>query len=300
MITFANKAAPALAAGNSLIVKASELNPFSTLALGELAIEAGFPPGTLNILTGTIECGQALSSHMKIRKISFTGSVFTGRKILVAAAQSNLKRVTLELGGKSPVLVFDDADLNNAVENCMSFLTMNGQGCILGTRIYVQEGVASQVLQMMKERVEQFASTLGCDPSQMSTMSSPLFHRRQKEAVMKFLEQGKKEAELITGGNSWGRKGCFVQPTIFFHPKPGAEIVEKEIFGPVVVIDTFKTEAEALRKANTTEYGLGAYLYTSNLDRIFRVSYALEAGSVGVNTANLVHNTIPFGGWKGK
>jgi len=299
IITFAMKAAPALTMGNALITKASELNPFSTLAFGELANEAGFPPGTINILVGAAEAGAALASHMQIRKISFTGSAFTGRKIQVAAAQSNLKRVTLELGGKSPVLVFDDADIDNAVANSMSFVSLNGQGCVLGTRIYVQRGVADEFVQKLKGGVEYFAQSLGADPFNMTTMSSPLFHHRQKETVMAFLEKGKHEAELITGGDSWGTKGCFVQPTIFFRPKPGADIVTKEIFGPVVVVDIFDNEEEVIQKANDTEYGLGAYLYTSNLDRAWRVSLALEAGSVSVNSAQPVHPTIPFGGWKG-
>ncbi|OCK75160.1 aldehyde dehydrogenase [Lepidopterella palustris CBS 459.81] len=299
IITFAMKAAPALTMGNVLITKASELNPFSTLAFGELANEAGFPPGVINILIGAAEAGAALASHMKIRKISFTGSALTGKKIQVAAAQSNLKRVTLELGGKSPVVVFDDADVDNAVANSMSFVSLNGQGCVLGTRIYVQRGIADEFVQKLKGGVEGFAQTLGADPFEPTTMSSPLFHHRQKETVMAFLEQGKKDAELITGGDSWGTKGCFVQPTIFYKPKPGADIVTKEIFGPVVVVDTFDDEEEVVQKANDTEYGLGAYVYTSNMDRAFRVSLALEAGSVSVNSAMPVHPTIPFGGWKG-
>jgi aldehyde dehydrogenase (NAD+) len=299
IITFAMKTAPALTMGNVLITKASELNPFSTLAFGELANEAGFPPGVINILVGAAEAGAALASHMKIRKISFTGSAQTGRKIQTAATQSNLKRVTLELGGKSPVLIFDDADVNNAVANSMSFVSLNGQGCILGTRIYVQRAVADEFVQKLKGAVEGFAKTLGADPFEPATMSSPLFHHRQKEVVMAFLEQGKKDAELITGGDKWGTKGCFVQPTIFYQPKLGADITTKEIFGPVVVVDIFDNEEDVLQKANDTEYGLGAYLYTSNLDRALRVSLALEAGSVSVNSAMPVHATIPFGGWKG-
>lgn len=298
MITFAMKAAPALAAGNVMISKASEMNPFSTLVLGELAIEAGMPPGTLNILVGAAEAGNALSSHMRIRKISFTGSVAVGKKIQIAATNSNLKRVTLELGGKSPVLVFDDADLDIAVENSSAFLSLNGQGCILGTRIYVQESISEKFLEALKGRVEGYGSTLGADPLAMTTMSSPMYHHRQKESVMKAIEQGKKEAQLITGGESWGKEGCFVKPTIFFKPVKGAEVVSKEIFGPVVVVDTFTTETEVLQKANDTEYGLGAYLFTKDLDRALRVSAALESGTVAVNTAQSFHPSLPFGGVK--
>jgi len=299
MITFAMKAAPAVAVGNVMITKASEVNPLSTLLLGELAIQAGFPPGTLNILLGAVEAGTALSLHPKIRKISFTGSMAVGKKIQVAAAQSNLKRVTLELGGKSPVLIFPDADLENAIRESASFLSLNGQGCVLGTRIYVHESIADMYLAGLKAAVEGYGSTLGADPQNPTTMSSPLYHQRQKDTVMKFIDQGKEEAELITGGESWGDKGCFVQPTLFFKPRKGAQISSQEIFGPVAVIDTFKTEAEVLEKANDTEYGLGAAIYTKDLDRALRFSTSLEAGTVTVNTAQPFHPTVPFGGFKG-
>lgn len=293
------KVAPALATGNVVIIKVSETNPFSSLVLGELATEAGFPAGVINILCGAAEAGQALRSHMKIRKISFTGNPTIGRAIQIAAAKSNLKRVTLELGGKSPVLVFDDADIPNAVANTMAFLSLNGQGCVLGTRVYVQEGVAEVFVEYLKQGVNQVASTLGADPFAEGTFSSPLFHHRQRDTVAGFLEQGKADATLITGGNTWGEKGCYIEPTIFYKPKAGADILTKEIFGPVIVIDTFKTEAEVLEKANDTEYGLGAYVYTKSLDRAVRLSKALEAGSVAVNVANPTHITLPFGGWKG-
>ena len=294
------KVAPALAMGNAMIVKVSELNPFSTMYLGELATSAGVPAGALNILVGGVESGQALSSHMRIRKISFTGSLMVGRKIQAAAAKSNLKRVTLELGGKSPVLVFDDANIEEAVRNAMSFLAFNGQGCVLGTRIYVQSGVAQNFVDQLKQQVSGVAASLGSDVFSPTTISGPLFHHRQKETVLKFLHQGSDEAVLLTGGSSWGDKGCFVQPTIFYKPRPGASILENEIFGPVVVVDTFETETEALEKANKSEYGLGAYLYTANMDRALRLSKGLEAGSVAVNVANPTHITLPFGGWKSK
>ncbi|MCJ1302880.1 hypothetical protein MMC08_005685 [Hypocenomyce scalaris] len=298
MITFAMKAAPAVAVGNVMISKASEMNPFSTIVLGELAIKAGFPPGTLNVLVGAAEAGVALSSHMKIRKISFTGSVAVGKKIQIAATNSNLKRVTLELGGKSPVLVFPDADVDKAVENASYFLQLNGQGCILGTRIYVHESISERFIAGLKARVEDYASTLGADPMDATTMSSPMYHERQRDTVMRFIEQGKTEAELITGGETWGDQGCYIKPTLFFKPKSGAEIVTKEIFGPVAVIDTFKTEAEVVARANDTEYGLGAALYTKDLSRAMRVSAALEAGTVTVNNARSFHPAMPFGGFK--
>lgn len=205
----------------------------------------------------------------------------------------------MELGGKSPVIIFEDADINVAAQNAMAFVSLNGQGCVLGTRIYVQESIADQFIALFKNMVEGFSQTLGNDPHDISAMSSPLFNHRQKEVVMKFLEIGKRDATLLTGGNSWGEKGCWVQPTVFTKPDRNSDIVKQEIFGPVVVVDTFKTEEEVLRLANDTEYGLGATLYTNDISRALRCSLALEAGSVGVNTAQLVHQSLPFGGWKG-
>ncbi|KAF2022758.1 aldehyde dehydrogenase [Setomelanomma holmii] len=298
IITFAMKAAPALAAGNVIISKASEFNPFSSLFLAQLAVEAGIPAGVLNVIVGAGEAGAALASHMKIRKISFTGSVATGKKVQIAGTNSNLKRVTLELGGKSPVIVFPDADLANAAQSGASFLALNGQGCVLGTRIYVHEDIADAYLAQLKAMVEHHASTLGADPFDMKTMSSPLYHPQQKEVVMRFLEQGKKEAETVTGGKSWGEKGHYVEPTIFFKPTADADIVKKEIFGPVVVVDTFKTEDEVLHKANDTEYGLGAAVFTKDIDRAIRFALKLEAGSVTVNNSQPFHPTVPFGGYK--
>jgi len=298
IITFAMKAAPALAAGNVLISKASEFNSFSSLLLAQLAIDAGIPAGVLNVLVGAGEAGAALASHLKIRKISFTGSVATGKKVQIAGTNSNLKRVTLELGGKSPVIVFPDAELDSAAQSGSLFLMLNGQGCVLGTRIYVHEDIAQAYLARLKAIVEHHASTLGSDPFAMTTMSSPLYHSRQKEIVLGYLEKGKKEAETVTGGNSWGDKGLYVEPTIFFKPTADAEVLKKEIFGPVVVVDTFKTEEEVLQKANDTEYGLGASVYTKDIDRAIRIAGKLESGTVTVNNSNPFHVSVPFGGYK--
>jgi aldehyde dehydrogenase (NAD+) len=294
------KAAPALASGNVMITKASELNPISSLALGDIALQAGFPPGALNILVGGPDTGVALSTHMKIRKISFTGSIVVGQKIQAAAALSNLKRVTLELGGKSPVLVFADADLPNAIQNSAVFLTLNGQGCAFGTRIYVHESVADAYIEGLKGVIAAYTANLGSDPYDRTTWSCPLFNSRQKATVARFIEQGKTEAELLVGGEFVGDKGNYVQPTLFYKPKPGAQILKHEIFGPIAVIDTFKTEAEVLEKANDSDYGLAAELFTKDLSRAIRVSAALEAGTVVVNTCQFLLPTMPFGGHKSK
>jgi aldehyde dehydrogenase (NAD+) len=294
------KAAPALAMGNVMIVKASEYNPFSTLLIGELANQAGFPPGTLNVLIGTVAAGSALSSHMKIRKISFTGSIGVGKQIQIAATKSNLKRVTLELGGKSPVIVFDDADFEKAIRGSLGYLAFNGQGCINGTRLYVHEKIAESFMQALKGAVEGLAATLGADPYDNSTMSSPMFHAAQKNRVLAYIETGKKEAELVTGGKTKGDKGCYIEPTVFYKPKKGAKIMDEEIFGPVLVVDTFSTEEEVVRLANDTEYGLGAYVFTESIDRMWRMTAAIEAGTVCCNNGNSMHVSTPFNGHKGE
>lgn len=300
LITFAMKAAPALAMGNVMIVKASEYNPFSTLFLGELTIQAGLPPGVLNFLVGTVAAGAALSSHMKIRKISFTGSTATGRKIQIAAAQSNFKRVTLELGGKSPVIIFPDADLDKAVPMSLGYLQFNGQGCINGTRIYVHESIADAFIKSFKIKVESVGATLGSDPNDLTTTTSPVFHAAQKRSVLAHIELGKQEADLITGGNTWGDRGCYIEPTVFYKPCKGARIVNEEIFGPVVVVDTFSSEREVINSANNTEFGLGAYIFTQSIDTMLRMASALEAGTVCCNSIDSMHVSTPFNGHKCK
>lgn len=295
------KATPALAAGNVIVSKVSEFNPLSSLLMGELAIKAGFPPGVLNVVVGAIETGSVLSHHMKIRKISFTGSVAVGRKVQLAATNSNLKRVSLELGGKSPLLVFQDADINKAVADATTnLLTLNGQGCILATRVYVHASIVDNFVQRMRAQLEAHAKTLGKGPLDSGTVSAPLAHHGQLARVLNFLEVGKTEAELVTGGGRFGSKGCYVEPTIFYKPKQDAEIMRKEIFGPVLCISTFEDEQSVIAAANNTEYGLGAYVYTKDLDRALRVSSQLEAGTVAVNTTATMHQNFPYGGFKSK
>ncbi|KAL6231977.1 hypothetical protein BDW75DRAFT_247554 [Aspergillus navahoensis] len=276
LITFGMKVAPALATGNVVIVKPSEFNPLSALALGELASKAGIPYGVINVISGAGEAGAALSSHPRIRKISFTGSPVIGRHIQVAAARSSLKRVTLELGGKSPVLIFRDARLENAVQHAMSYVVFNGQGCCLGTRIMVEDAIAEQFVRLLKEKSDAFAATLGSDPMDPKTASSPLYHHKQRDSVVDFLESGA----------TWSDKGCYILPTIFYKPQPGADV-------------TFHTESEAIERANQTEYGLGGYIFTESIDRALRLTKALEVGTIGVNTSISTHTTLPFRGWKG-
>jgi len=292
------KIAPALAAGNTCIFKTSEKSPLGALALGRMVIDAGFPPGVVNFISGGRDTGHLLASHMDIDKISFTGSAAAGRKVQEAAAKSNLKRVTLELGGKSPRLVFDDADLETAVvQASQGFLLNSGQICAASSRTFVQEGIAGKFTEALKAHFEALSGAMG-DPMSESTYLGPLADQAQFDRVMDFLEAGKHDAKTLTGGGRHGNKGYYIEPTIFVDPATNSKIYTDEVFGPVLVLKTFKTEEEAIELANGTRYGLAAYLHTKDLTRALRVSAELEAGSVYVNSDFAVTVNTPFGGYK--
>lgn len=296
---FAWKCAPALAAGNTVVVKASEKSPLGILALGELVKEAGFPPGTVNFVTGDGKTGQLLAQHMKIAKISFTGSAATGRRVADAANKSNMKRCTLELGGKSPAIIFEDADIENALNFCsQGFLLLSGQVCAAASRTYVQRSIADKFIAQLKERFDAAGQGMGLDTMAPTTMLGPLADKIQFDRVMSYIESGKKEAELVTGGKRIGEKGNFIAPTIFKDPSEDARIYKEEIFGPIGIVKTFETEEEVIRLANETTYGLSSTLYTNSLARALRVSAAIEAGSVSINTSHTPSVQTPFGGWK--
>lgn len=293
------KTAPCVAMGNTMIYKSSEKSPLGILALGKYIVEAGFPPGTIQLVSGAGLTGSLLASHMDIRKISFTGSSTTGRKIQEAAAKSNLKRVTLELGGKSPALVFKDANLENAIQHCsQGFLLNTSQACIATSRTFVQEEVADQFIEGMRQAFEGIGKTIGTDPLDEKTFQGPLVDKLQFDRVMQYMEAGKKEAKMIVGGEKVGDKGFYVQPTIFLNPDDNAKIYREEIFGPLLAIRTFKTEEEAIRLANDTNYGLSATLFTDSASRALRVADAIEAGTVGVNMSFIPSVAQSFGGFK--
>jgi len=298
-VTAVKKIAPAIAAGNTFIFKASEKSPLGAIALGELIKEAGFPPGVINIVSGPGKTGQLLSQHMDIGKISFTGSVVAGRKVQDAATKSNLKRVTLELGGKSPAIIFNDANLDNALTmNSQGFLVNTGQICAAASRALVQEKIAPDFLKGLKEKFEKMNDVMG-DPMDQNMTLGPLADKAQYERVMSFLESGKSSgAEIVTGGNRKGDKGCYIEPTIFMNPDNKAKIWTNEIFGPVISIKTFKTEEEAIEMANDTSYGLAASIYTTDVTRAMRVSNLLEAGTVTINAPYGGLLSAPFGGMK--
>jgi len=229
--------APALAAGNTFVFKSSEKSPLGALAYGELIKEAGFPPGVINLLTGAGPVGSMLASHMDIAKIAFTGSAAVGRAVQIAAAKSNLKHVSLELGGKSPALIFDDADVENAIlHNAEGFLRNSGQICFASSRVLVQEGIAPKFIEGVKKAFEEATKKMG-DTSLKETAFGPLADRKQFDRVMGFLKDGKAEGiEVLTGGEALGEKGAFVQPTILLNPDAKSRVFTDEIFGPVLSI----------------------------------------------------------------
>ncbi|GAA6020713.1 hypothetical protein JCM10207_001995 [Rhodosporidiobolus poonsookiae] len=292
-----NKLGPAVAAGNALILKSSEKSPLSATYLAGLTKEAGFPDGIIQIISGGGETGKLLAEHPQIRKISFTGSVATGKKVAAAGALSNLKNVTCELGGKSPVVVFPDADLDKVVPACaMSLMFNSGQACIANTRIYVHDAIYDKFLDGMKVCMTQFKHG---DPGHDETTLGPQADSIQGKRVTEYLEIGKKEGKVWVGGGKVGEKGAFFEPTLFIEVADTAQINKEEIFGPVGIVHKFSDENEVLRRCNDTEYGLYASLFTQSIDRALRVAKEMEAGTVTINVAApLVDAFLPFGGWK--
>ncbi|KAH9207558.1 putative aldehyde dehydrogenase [Leptodontidium sp. 2 PMI_412] len=299
MIYVGWKIAPALAAGNTAIFKASESSPLATLYLGKLVIEAGFPPGVIQFVNGGGKTGALLASHMGIAKISFTGSTSVGKIVQKLATESNMKKVTLELGGKSAALVFEDANIPNAVAGTADgFLLNSGQMCLATSRLLVQESIATPFIEAVKARFLKAASKLGSDPLSPTTTYGPMANKAQFDRVLSYINIGKEGGALAIGGASNGNNGLFIEPTVFVNPDKNSRIYKEEIFGPVLSILTFKTEEEALELANDTNTGLSAGLYTSDLNRALRVSAKLESGNVAINSLHLPAVNVPFGGWK--
>ncbi|KAI8340884.1 aldehyde dehydrogenase domain-containing protein [Chlamydoabsidia padenii] len=298
------KLGPALATGNVMIVKTSELTPLSALKVAKLVQEAGFPPGVIQIITGYgAEAGDALARHPRVGKIAFTGSTLVGRLVMKAAAESNLKKVTLELGGKSPNIIFDDADLEKAVKwSHFGIFFNHGQCCCAGSRIYVQEGIYDKFVEKFKTFTEQ---TKVGDPFDESTFQGPQISQTQYDRIMALVEQGKKDGiKVLLGGERHGDKGYFIQPTILINENNTPEfhssckVITDEIFGPVVVISKFKDEEEVIKLAHDTTYGLAAAVFTENVTRAIEVSNRLEAGTVWVNAYNVLSPQMPFGGYR--
>ena len=291
------KIATALAAGCTIVLKPSEVTPLTALRLAELALEAGLPEGVLNIVTGYgHEAGQALVEHPGIDKIAFTGSTRVGKQIVQTAAR-DLKRVTLELGGKSPSLIFADADLDKAALGAALAIFFNsGQVCLAASRLYVERSVYDQVLEGVAKVAQSFKLGHGRDPD---TMLGPLVSRAQQQRVLDYIDQGRAAgAEIVTGGGTGPTEGYFVEPTIFPNPDPDAAIVREEIFGPVLVATPFDDPEEVIKTANNTRYGLAANIWTRDLSRAHLTARKLQAGTVWINTHGMNDPSAPFGGVK--
>ena len=293
------KGAPALAAGNAIVFKPSEVTPLGALKIAEILIEAGAPKGVYNVIQGDRETGPLLVSHPDVAKVSLTGSVPTGRKVAGAAA-SQLKHVTMELGGKSPIVVFDDADIDSAISGAMlgNFYS-TGQVCSNGTRVFVHKAIKETFLARLKARTE--AILIG-DPQDEATQMGPMVSLAQREKVLSYIDKGKAEgATLVTGGgipNSVTGEGFYIQPTVFADVTDDMTIACEEIFGPVMCVLDFEDEAEVIARANATEFGLSAGVFTADFSRAHRVVDQLEAGTLWINTYNLCPVEIPFGGSK--
>ena len=291
------KIATALAAGCTVVLKPSEVTPLSALRLAELALEAGLPEGALNVVTGYgHEAGQALVEHPGVDKIAFTGSTRVGKEIVRTCA-TDLKRVTLELGGKSPSLIFADADIEQAgIGAALAVFFNSGQVCIAASRLYVEASAFDRVVEAVSAAAQSFQVGHGRDPN---TMIGPLVSRTQQDRVMGYIEKGVAEGgEVVTGGRRHGNEGYFVEPTVFVNTAPDATVVREEIFGPVVVATPFKDIDEVIRQANDTRYGLAANIWTRDLSRAHLTAARLQAGTVWINTHGINDTSAPFGGFK--
>ncbi|EHD20611.1 MULTISPECIES: aldehyde dehydrogenase family protein [Brenneria] len=291
------KVAPALATGCTVVLKPAEQTPLTALRLAELVEEAGFPAGVFNVVTGLGEsAGAALAAHPAVDKVAFTGSTEVGKKIL-AAAGGNLKKVSLELGGKSPMIVFADADLDKAIPAIASGIFYNmGQTCTAGTRLYLHDDIADRVLQGLVGH----AQSLKIGPGlAQGTQIGPLVSEEQRQRVCGYIASGIREgATLLTGGKAWGETGYYVEPTILDHTRGDMQVVREEIFGPVLCVSRFSDDDEAVAQANASIYGLAASLFTRDLSRAHRVAQRLKAGTIGVNTHHVIDPALPFGGFK--
>lgn len=294
-----NKISPALAVGCTVVLKPAELAPLTAIRLGELALEAGLPPGVLNIVTGYGHtAGQALVDHPDVNKISFTGSTRTGKAILAGAA-GNMKRVTLELGGKSPVIIFPDADIEAATQATSSTIFFKtGQFCMAGTRLFAHRKVYDRVVEGFASRAQKLKIGPGIAPD---TEMGPIISEKQLDRVMSYIDAGSTAgAEIVTGGKRIDREGYFVQPTLLANVRPDMSVFQDEIFGPVLCVTPFSDNDELdeiARLANETMYGLAAYIWTSNLSVAHQLARKISAGLVTINGGTR-EQPMPFGGFK--
>ena len=292
------KLGPALAAGCTVVVKPAEQTPLTALRIGELIMEAGFPEGVVNILPGYgPTAGAAIARHFDVDKVAFTGSTEVGHLIMKAAAETNLKRVTLELGGKSPNIVFADANMDEAIEGSHQALFFNqGQCCCAGSRLFVEEKCYDQFVEKSVARAKK--RTVG-NPFDKSTEQGPQVDQDQFDKVMGYIDSGKQEkANLATGGKRVGDKGYFIEPTVFTDVRDDMKIAREEIFGPVMTILKFKDMSEVIERANKTMYGLAAAVWTKDITKAHAIADGVRAGTVWVNCFDVFDAAAPFGGFK--
>lgn len=298
LLMFSWKVGPALACGNTIVLKTAEQTPLSALLAGKLLLEAGLPEGVLNIISGFgPTAGAAVASHMDIDKLAFTGSTEVGKLVSQAAAASNLKPVTLELGGKSPFIIAEDSDIDHAVELSHFALFFNqGQCCCAGSRTFVHESIYDEFLEKAKARA--LRRVVG-DPFRKGVEQGPQINDEQFHKVMGYIKSGQEEgATLLTGGDRFGSKGYYIKPTIFADVQDGMTISKEEIFGPVQSITKYKTLDEVIQRANASPYGLAAGVFTKNIDTANTLSRALRVGTVWINCFDVFDAAIPFGGYK--
>ncbi|CAK6950268.1 aldehyde dehydrogenase 1A1-like isoform X1 [Scomber scombrus] len=298
LMMFVWKIAPALCCGNTVVIKPAEQTPLSALHMAALIKEVGFPPGVVNVVPGHGQtAGCAIAHHMDIDKVAFTGSTAVGKLIQKAAGHSNLKRITLELGGKNPNIVFADSDLEYAVEQAHSGLFFNqGQCCLAGSRVFVEEPIYEEFVRRSVERAE--SKVLG-NPLLPGVDQGPQIDQKQFDKILELIESGKSEgARLECGGSACGQQGLFIQPTVFSNVTDDMRIAKEEIFGPVQQMMCFRSIHEVIQRANATHYGLAAGVFTNDIDKALTVSSALQAGMVWVNCYNAMSVQCPFGGFK--
>jgi aldehyde dehydrogenase (NAD+) len=292
------KLAPALATGNTVVMKPAEQTPLTALRVGELILEAGFPEGVVNLLPGYgPTAGASIANHMDVDKVAFTGSTEVGHLIMEASAKSNLKRVTLELGGKSPNIVFADADMDQAIEGAHFALFFNqGQCCCAGSRLFVEDKCYDEFVEKSVARAK--SRKVG-DPFDASTEQGPQVDQAQFDKVLGYIEAGKREgASMLCGGGRWGHQGYFVEPTVFADVQDHMKIAEEEIFGPVMSIIKFKDISDVIQRSNRTLYGLAAAVWTRDIGKAHAIANGVRAGTVWVNCYDVFDAAAPFGGFK--